>query len=155
MPSDPFMPPPRGQGGPPPQRPDAVALVWIGGALLAALAYAVGPEHFLATVLAAVSHAGWYLEQWARNLTATAFDVLRAAAIGLYGTFAALSVIAISRGGRGRFALIVVTAVFLLLVWGAWGDAPAINTRWLAALVLTAAAALSATRRLTMPGMPR
>lgn len=137
---------------PPPRRPDVVTLVWIGGVALAAFAYAVGPAHFLDTVLAAISHAGWYLNEMVRNLTATAFDAMRAATIGLYGVFAALSIIAIGRGGRGRLALVVVTVVFLLLVWGAWDDAPAINARWLGALVLTAAGALSATRRLTELG---
>jgi len=151
MPSDPFSPTSRGPArGPPPRRPDTVALVWLGGILLAAFAYAVGPAHFLDTVLTAVSHAGWYLDQLVHNLTATAFDVMRAAAIGLYFVFAALSVIAIGRYGRGRFALVAVTVAFLLLVWGAWDDAPALNVRWLAALLLTGASALSVTRRLGM-----
>jgi hypothetical protein len=134
---------------PPPRRPDPVTLVWIGGIVLAALAYAMGPAHFLGTVLTAISHVGWYVNELVRDLTATAFDVVRAAAIGLYGVFAALSIIAIGRGGRGRVALVVVTAVFLLLVWGAWDDAPGINARWTGALLLTAASALSVTRRLT------
>jgi hypothetical protein len=133
----------------PPRRPDPVTLVWIGGIALAALAYAVGPEHFVARVLAAVSHVGWVLEDIARGLTQTAMDAMRAAAIGCYGVFVALSFISIGRGGRGRLGLVVISVVFALLVWGAWGDAPAINTRWLAALLLSAIAALSATRRIT------
>ncbi len=152
---DPF-PTAAGPGGPPlrppPRGPDPVRLVWIGGILLAAVAYAVGPSHFLATVLTAITHLGGYVDSLLRTLTASTFDAMRAAAIGLYGVFAALSVIAIGRGGRGRVALVVVTVLFLLLVWGAWDDAPALNARWLGALMLTAAGALSVTRRLAQTG---
>lgn len=151
MPPDPFSSSPRAAPSlqPPRRRLDTIALVWIGGILLAALAYGIGPEHFLTSVLLAFDQVGRYLDDLVHNLTATAFDVMRAAAIGLYGTFVALSVIAIGRGGRGRLGLVVVSVVFFMLVWDAWGDAPAVNTRWLAALALSAVAALAATRRLT------
>ncbi len=151
MAADPSQPTSRAPRGAPPSRPDAVALVWLGGIALAVVAYVVGPSHFLASVLAAISHVGVVLDDLVRNLTATAFDVMRAAAIGLYGTFAALSIIAIGRGERGRLGLVVITIVFLMLVWDAWGEVPASTTRWLAALVLAGVAAMTMTRRLIYP----
>jgi hypothetical protein len=142
------LPPPHPAPRPPPRRPDPVALVWIGGIALAALAYVLGPDHVVASVLAAIDRAGWAVSELIGNLTAAAFEAMRAAAIGLLGVFVALSVLAIRRDRRGHAGLIVLTVVFILLVWGANGDTPAANTRWLLALALAALGAVAATNRL-------
>ena len=143
MPSDPRPPLHH-----PPRRPDPVALVWIGGIALAALAYAVGPDHLVSSTLAAINRAGWAMSDLAHNVTAAAFDAMRAAAIGLLGVFIALSLLAIRRSGRGHAGMIVLTVVFVMLVWGAYGDNSASNTRWLLALALAAIGAVAATNRL-------
>lgn len=147
MPSEPI--PPMRQ---PPRRPNPVALVWIGGIALAALAYAVGPDHVVATALAALDRAGWMLSDILHNVTAAAFNAMRAAAIGLIGVFVALKLLAIARGQRGIGGLVVISMAFLLLVWGATGDGSSSNTRWLLALALAAAGAVSATNHLMHPG---
>jgi hypothetical protein len=76
---------------------------------------------------------------------------VRAAAIGLYFVFVVLGVLVSRRGGRSRAALIAVSLVFFGLVWHSAGDGFGVHTRWMAALLLTALAALSMTRRLVQP----
>ncbi len=141
---------------PAPRRPDPVAMVWLAGAALAVLAYSLGPDRLVANALDAVQQASWYADHLIHNLTLATLMALRAAAIGLYGTYVGLSLLALRRGGQGAGGLIMVTLIFGLLVWGAEGDHPAANARWVAALVLAALAALGATGRLARrppPGM--
>ena len=143
---------------PAPRRPDPVALVWLAGAALAVLAYTLGPDRLVASVLDAAQQASWYTDHLIHNLTLTTLTGLRAAAIGLYGTYVGLSLLAMRRGQRGSFGLVLLSFVFGLLVWGAEGDHPAANARWVAALLLAALAALGATSRLARrppPGAPR
>ncbi len=138
------------------RRPDAVALVWLAGAALAVLAYAVGPDRVVAVTFDAFHWASFYLDQLVHNLTTATLEALRAAAIGLFAVFVGLSLLAIRRGAQGPGGLIVVAIIFLLLVWGAEGTNPAANLRWALALLLAALAALGATRRMTSPpGPPR
>ncbi len=131
------------------RRPDAVGLIWIGGIALALLAYAVGPERVVASALEAFRNASLYLDAITHRLTATTLGLIRAVAIGLFGTFVGLSLLGMRRGGHGAGSLVLVAIVFVLLVWGAQGFGPGANARWAAALVVAAAAALSATRRLS------
>ena len=131
-----------------------MALVWLAGAALAVLAYAVGPDRVVTIAFDAFHRASFYLDQLIHNLTAATLEVLRAAAIGLFAVFVGLSLLAIRRHANGVAGLIVVAIIFLLLVWGAEGDNPAANLRWAAALLLAALAALGATRRLGRPPLP-
>ena len=140
---------------PAPRRPDPVALIWIAGLTLAVLAYAIGPDRLVAHVLDTLQQASWYLDQLVHNFTLATLEGLRAVAIGLYGTYVGLSLLAIRRQTHGPGGLIVVSVIFLLLVWGAEGTHPSANARWAAALVVAALAALSATRRLVMRLGPR
>ena len=73
------------------------------------------------------------------------FEVMRAAAIALYVVFVVLAVLAMRRGLRAGGMLLGVSVVFLLLVRTDWYDP---GTKWLAAVVLTAIAAASMTKRL-------
>jgi hypothetical protein len=149
-----MLPDPRFRPAPP--RPDPVALVWIAGLALAAAAYAIGPDRLISIALDFFEQTGWYVDRLVHNLSSAAREVLRALAIGLYGTFLGLSVLAMRRHaqGQGPGGLIVVTIIFLLLVWGAQGDDAISNLRWAAALLLAALASVSATRRLTHPPPP-
>lgn len=145
VPPNPPRPPMLRRGGP----TDIVAAVWIGGAALALLAYAVGPDRFVDEVQSGLGRAWLTLEDAVRSLTLAAFDALRATAIGLFGVFVALALLTIRRGGRAKAALIVVSVLFAGLVWGASAETPASTTRWLLALLLGAAGALTMTRRVT------
>jgi hypothetical protein len=129
-------------------RPDAVTLAWVGGIALAVIAYAVGPEHVVAVALETFRNASWYADALLHGLTAATVSAMRAVAIGLFGTFVLLSLLALRRGGRAIGSLIVVTVLFGLLVWGAEGIGAGANLRWMLALILAGLAALNATRRL-------
>jgi hypothetical protein len=132
----------------PRSRPDPIALVWIGGIVLAVLAFVMGPTHLVSEALDALQRAAWYVDDLVRSLGDITINLERAVAIGLYGTFLGLSLLALHRGAPALGGLIVVSIVFLLLVWGAEGPGAGANLRWAAALVLAALAALSITRRL-------
>jgi hypothetical protein len=126
---------------------NVVAVAWLAGIALAALVYVAGPDH-LVLALGNVAESTWLLLQdLARNLTLASFDLVRALAIGLFATFAVLTVLAVRRGHKGRSALIAVSAVFLLLVWdqGAYAS----PSRWIGALFLAAVGAVVMTARLT------
>jgi hypothetical protein len=132
----------------PTQRLDPVTLVWVGGIVLAVLAYVVGPSHVVTVVLQALEQAAAFVRDLAHQLTSATIAVLRAAAIGLFGTFVGLTLLGLRRGGGGIGGLIVVSLLFLLLVWGADGEGSGSNLRWVAALVIAGLSALSATQRL-------
>jgi hypothetical protein len=132
---------------------NTIVAIWIAGIVLTVLVYATGPDRFVLATYDLFIRAWWGLQHALLNLSVAAFDLVRAAAVGLWGVFAALSVLSISRGGRGRAALVALSVVFFGLIWGS-GDGFGAHTRWLAALALAAMGALSMTRRLTGPPTP-
>jgi hypothetical protein len=122
-----------------------IALVWIGGAVLAVAVYLIGPQNFLAACEAAVVAAARFVDELLATLMWRAFEVMRAVAIALYAVFVVLSVLAMRRGQRAGGMLVGVSVVFLLLVRTDWYDP---GTKWLAAALLTAIAAGVVTKRL-------
>lgn len=122
-----------------------ILLVWLGGIILMLAVYAIGPQNFLATCEAFLSAAARFIDDLMATLMWRAFDVMRAAAIALYAVFVVLAVLALHRGLRTGGLLIVVSIVFLLLVRTDWYDP---GTKWLAAALLAAVAAVVTTRRL-------
>lgn len=127
-----------------------VAAIWVVGAVVTLLAYQLGPNHLLATLAALTGHTLDALEQWVYDMSRSAAEFVRAAAIGLYVVFAALSILVIRQGGHAKSALIVVSLVFYLLVWS---DAFELsNSRGFAACALAGIGALVMTRRLAGPG---
>jgi len=129
-----------------------IALVWIGGGLLMAVVYAIGPQHFLAACEAFIVSAVRFVDDLVATLMWRAFEVMRAAAIALYAVFVVLAVLAMRRGLRAGGMLVGVSLVFLLLVRTDWYDP---GTKWLAAAVLTAVAAAVTTKRLLYAPPPR
>ena len=129
-----------------------IALVWIGGIVLMAAVYAIGPQHFLATCEAFIVAAAHFIDELAAMLMWRAFEVTRAAAIALYAVFVVLAVLAMRRGLRVGGMLVGVTLVFLLLVRTDWYDP---GTKWLAAALLTGVAAAMMTKRLLYAPPPR
>ncbi len=129
-----------------------IALVWLGGGVLMAAVYIIGPQHFLVACEAFIAAAISFVDELAATLMWRAFEVMRAAAIALYAVFVVLAVLAMRRGQRSGGMLLGVTLVFLLLVRTDWYDP---GTKWLAAAVLTAIAAGVTTRRLLYAAPPR
>ncbi len=122
-----------------------IAVIWATGALAALAAYLVGPEHLLNTLAALSDQVTVAVAMSLRDLSASAVNVVHALAVGLFVTFVGLALVAIRSGRKGRAALVVVSAVFVWLVWS--GDAPS-NQRWLAAFVLAGLGTLVMSSRL-------
>lgn len=122
-----------------------IAVIWATGALAALAAYLVGPEHLLNTLAALSDQVTLAAATSLRDLSASAVNVVHALAVGLFVTFVGLALVAIRSGRKGRAALVVVSAVFVWLVWS--GDAPS-NQRWLAAFVLAGLGTLVMSSRL-------
>lgn len=134
------------------QRRDPVVVAWVVGLGLAALAYAVGPQHFLFRVVDWFHFAAWRLGEMVADLSRFGLDLVRALALGLFATFLILGFAVLRRGGRARGALIVVTLLFAVLV-GNDDFVTDSNGRWAAALALSAAGALVMTSRLRQTGL--
>jgi len=126
-------------------RSKTVTLAWIAGLALAALVYAVGPDDALEAVFRFSDAAGLALQRLVETLGGRAFEVLRALAIGCFAVFFVLSIVAAGRGLPGIGLLLLVSVLFLLLVWH---EGPQATGHWLLAFILAAAAALNMTRKL-------
>jgi hypothetical protein len=86
-------------------------------------------------------------------LSARAFDAVRAAALALFAVFVVLAVLAHRRGLRSGGALVIVSALFLVLVETRWYER---GTSWFSAAVLAGVGAAVMTGRLLHPPpMPR
>ncbi len=123
---------------------NTIMLIWIGGLLVAGIAYATDPGALLEAALNLLAAGLAACERLVRDLSVFGSDVVRALAVGLFVTFVALSVIAIRQGEKGRTALLTVSVVFVLLLRD--GGA-ASNGRWVAAFALAAVGALVMTSR--------
>jgi hypothetical protein len=136
-------------------RRDTIAIIWVGGLVLAAALYAVGPDRFLDACLNFLDAINLAFHNLALRLGAQAYAVARALAIALYAVFAILALLAAQRGHRAAGALVAVTIVFLILVWEPYGDMPTPLGRWIIALALVLIAAVVMTQRLLTPSPHR
>jgi hypothetical protein len=122
-----------------------IGLVWLGGVVLMAVLYVIGPQHFIQACEDAITRVLWFLDDIVETMMSRAFDAVRAAAIALYVVFLVLAMLASRRGLRVGGAVVVVSLLFLVLVRTNWYD-PA--TKWLSAAVVAAVAAGVMTSRL-------
>jgi hypothetical protein len=129
-------------------RDRSVAVVWAVGLGLAALVYLVGPDRFLDNVFADADRLAEAAQLALLQAGARAFDVVRALAIACFAIFFALSFIAAGRGQPPRGLLLIISLLFLVLVWH---EGPEATGHWLLAFLLAAAGAASMTRRLSDP----
>jgi hypothetical protein len=125
-----------------------VALVWLGGVVLAVALYLVGPGSFIGASLAALSRVEWVIANSIAFLSAQTFDLVRAAAIALFVVFLVLGGLAKQKGvGRGG-GLVGLSVLFVVLI--ALGGYQS-RFCWLAALLVAGAGAVSMTQRLLSP----
>src|SRR5271166_4515554 len=143
----------RSQGGT--VRRESIALIWIGGLVLALVLYAVGPDRFVEACLDLMDSIDAIFRALVYRLGAQVFNVVRALAIAIYVVFAVLAFLAVQRGLRGFWALVVVTVIFLMLVWRPYGDLSAPVGRWIVALALVVIGAAVMTQRLLAPPLRR
>jgi hypothetical protein len=82
-----------------------VAVVWLGGIVLAVGLYPIGAGAFINACLAALAQAGWAIANSIAFLSAQTFDLVRVAAIALFVVFLVLGALAKQRGlGAGQRA---------------------------------------------------
>ncbi len=125
-------------------RRNTIALVWLGGILLAAILYVSGPAFFLGTAVAVINEAGRAVADSITFLSVQSFELVRAVAIALFAVFLVLGIIATQRGVRGA-GMVGVTVLFVaLLTIGGYTS----RFCWLAALLVAGAGALHMTQRL-------
>lgn len=129
-------------------------MIWAGGLVLAVALYVIGPDRFFDACLNLIDGIDAAFRALVTALGAQTRGVIRALAIAIYVVFAVLAFMASQRGHRGIGALVVVSAVFLILVWRPYDYYPAPISRWLAALVLVVTGAVVMTQRLGA-GPPR
>jgi hypothetical protein len=132
-------------------RRENIAMIWIGGFVLAAALYAVGPDRFLDACLDLFDQIDAAFHTLLLRLGVQAYAVVRALAIALYVVFAVLTLLAAQRGHRGAAAMVVVTVVFLVLVWQPYEGMPTPLSRWVIALVLVLIGGVVMTQRLMGP----
>jgi hypothetical protein len=125
-----------------------VALVWLGGIVLALVLYLTGPGPLINASLAALERVEWAIANGIVYLSAQTFDLVRAAAIALFVVFLVLGALARQRGvGRGS-GLVGLSVLFVVLI--ALGG---YHSRfcWIAALLVAGAGAVGMTQRLLHP----
>ena len=122
-----------------------IGLIWLVGILLAVVVYAAGPDQFLDAAWVFALNAELAVRNLQLSLSASAYDLVRATAIGLFVVFLLLAGLATHRGLRARGALVVVSILFLALISNPAGSGP----RWVGALVLVAIGSAVMTRRLS------
>jgi hypothetical protein len=125
-------------------------MIWVGGAVLAALIYAIGPDRFLDACLNLFDTIDAAFRHLAFILGAQAFSVVRAVTIAFYIVFGILAFLSAQRGMGGIGGLVVLTFIALLLVWRPYVD-PAPISHWLVVLALVLVGAVTMTQRLTAP----
>ncbi len=131
-------------------RRDTILMIWAGGAVLAALLYAIGPDRFLDACLDLFDAIDAAFRHLAFVLGAQAFGVVRAAAIAFYVVFAILAVMAAQRGLGGLGGLVLMTLIVLLLVWRPYSESAPVS-HWLVVLTLVLVGAATMTQRLVAP----
>jgi hypothetical protein len=136
-------------------RRQTIAMIWIGGLLLALGLYVTGPDRFLDAALSLFGSIDYWFHDLIYQFGIRAFHVIRALAIALYIVFLVLGFLAVQRGIRAWGTLIVVSVIFLALVWRPEAINPLPPGRWLAALVIALFGALVMTHRLTSPPGPK
>ncbi|MGD0103774.1 MAG: hypothetical protein ABSC06_07020 [Rhodopila sp.] len=136
-------------------RRESILIIWVGGFVLAVALYVIGPDRFFDACVNLIDEIDGAFRTLVAMLGAQTYAVVRALAIAIYVVFAVLAVLASQRGHRGVGALMVVTAVFLILIWRPYDGFPAPISRWIAALALVVVAAVVMTQRLTASPLRR
>jgi hypothetical protein len=132
-------------------RREQVAMIWIGGFVLAVALYVVGPDRFIDACWDLIDTIDEGFRALVAQLGARTYGVVRAFALAIYVVFAVLCVLASQRRHHGFWPLIVVTAIFFMLTGHPFGIDPAPLSRWMVALGLVVVAAVIMTQRLTAP----
>jgi len=132
-------------------RRQTIGMIWVGGMVLAILLYLTGPDRFMAACLSLIDRLDNAFQELVFLFGAQAFNVVRALAIAIYTVFVLLALLAAQRGIRAIWALIVVSAVYLLMVWHPEAVGASAIGRWFTALLIASVGGLVMTQRLLYP----
>ncbi len=132
-----------------------ILMIWIGGFVLAVALYLIGPDRFFDACLDFIDsiddgfpRSGRW--RWGHRPMASS-GPLPSRSMSCSRCW---RVLASQRGHRGFWALIVVSATFMMLVWRPYAVYPTPISRWIGALVLVVIAAIVMTQRLTGAAAP-
>ena len=126
-------------------RPNTIALIWLGGAVLAALFYLIGPWDVMQSVWLTLDRVQYLLGDSIGLLFNQAFDLVRAVALALFAVFIVLAIVA-SQRGTGAQGVIGITALFIgLIAIGGYQS----RLCWLAALLVALTGAIHMSQRLS------
>jgi hypothetical protein len=93
-------------------RREQIAMIWIGGFVLAVALYVVGPDRFIGACWDLIDKIDEGFRALVAQLGERTYGVVRAFALAIYVVFAVLCVLSSRRGHQGFWPLLVVTAVF-------------------------------------------
>lgn len=128
---------------------NTVLLIWAAGILLTFALYQVGPDRAAREALLALGELPRMIGDAFDDVSARFHTLMRALTLALFAVFLALSALASRRGLPVRWALAIVCALFFALLHRPLAEGlPVSGQRWLAAFLLSAAAAAVMTRRL-------
>ncbi|WP_428390180.1 hypothetical protein [Lichenicoccus sp.] len=131
---------------------NSVALVWGVGALIALVLIFAGPN----PVERALQNAADQLQLVVDRLNGPTMEAIRGIAIALYCVFLGLCVVALRRGQSAIGIAIVVSVLFLLLAGHVFAYVFFLRRpHWVLALFVALFAALTMTRRVSVPGPVR
>jgi hypothetical protein len=130
-------------------RREQIAMIWIGGFVLAVALYVVGPDRFIGACWDLIDKIDEGFRALVAQLGERTYGVVRAFALAIYVVFAVLCVLSSRRGHQGFWPLLVVTAVFFMLTGHPFGIYPAPLSRWMAALAVVVIGAVVMTQRVT------
>ena len=136
-------------------RRESILIIWVSGFVLAVALYLIGPDRFFAACLELVDGIDASIRNIVATLGAQTYGAVRALALAIYVVFTVLAFLASHRGHRGIGAWIVVSGLFLILIWRPYDTYPAPISRWIVALGLVVAAAVIMTQRLTVSSVRR
>ena len=128
-----------------------VALVWIVGIILAVLLYVSQPEHLLDGIAAVLAQLSDSVDTAIASFSVQSFLMVRALTVALFAVFIGLGLVAAARGLRAKRTLLVVTALYIVLLWRPMGGVVTVRS-WVLAFILALVAALVMTRRLLATG---
>ncbi|HEX3347401.1 MAG TPA: hypothetical protein VHS58_04785 [Acetobacteraceae bacterium] len=131
-------------------RRNVVGLIWLIGLLCAVVVYRVGPDRILYSVADVIENFRAYVDDLLSAFAVNTFDVMRALAIGLMPAFIAFCVIAHRRGLPAMRSLVVVSVLWLLLLYQPvrYGE-PVSAFRWTVAFLAVGIGCLVVARHLS------
>ena len=133
-------------------RRNIIGVVWLFGIGLALLLYRIGPDDVVRQFGSALFWVQMAFQDLLGAFAFNSYELMRALAVALFPVFVALCLLALHRGLQARRALVMVSVVFLLLLYGPiWAGERISSSRWMGAFLLVSIGSMVMTQRLLAP----